>query len=119
VHPRVFHTQLRGCKDDHIHTCLVRTASPASEDRYYLGHLIVFNGAVSYGDQFRVLLWLKPAWANVKRLWDGMGPELRFRKWLAAVLLIPGPPSAAVGTILLLDYAAFPQHSNLWIASLV
>ena len=64
-----------------------------------------------------VLLWLKPAWANLRERWDGIGPEFRFRKWVSAVLLLLGPPSVVVGTVLLLEYASFPQHSNLWIVS--
>jgi hypothetical protein len=75
----------------------------------------MFNGAVSFGDQFRVLLWLKPAWANLRRIWNGMGPELRFKKWLAASLLLTGFPCGFVGAILLFDYASFSAHSSLWI----
>jgi hypothetical protein len=40
VHPRVFHTQLRGCRDDHL-PLLVRAASPNGEDRDFLGHPLV------------------------------------------------------------------------------
>ena len=70
---------------------------------------------MSYGDQFRVVLWLKPTWANAKQQWDGMGPELRFRKWFAATLLLTGCPCAVVGVILLFKYASFPARSSLWI----